>query len=741
MSDMLTSALQYRDRGFAVHWLRPQSKAPISAKWSTASVATAAELSATYRSGFNVGFRAGTPSTIDGKVLCVLDIDVRGGAAYQQEALEAADKLFGEAIKYDLISGSQVGRHKYLLFPVGRAPTKAATTLVQSSVFVDPTGAPCAPGAKHAKRAWLVEILSSGKNVVLPPSVHDITGKQYVALHASTKIDDAPAAFIERIDQLYAAPDWGPPDNFGHDLSPVGKITPDMLPEPLRAWCVDIAHRMQCPLEFVAVAAVSVFGSIIGTGCGIRPKQLDDWTEVANLWGAIIARPGRLKTPAINQALRPLHALERAAEQDHQAELRAYMLRETGRKIQADLAKAKAKSQPATMKDAERDALISEAARLSTSSEDEPTPRRYLVNDSTPEKLGDNIAKNPRGLLVLRDELMGLLESFEKQGHEGEQSFYLEAWGGLGSYRVDRIGRGSQQIRPFCATVFGGIQPQKIENYIWRMQSAGNNGFVQRFQLLVYPDDQADAPYVDQRPDEAASDAVEALAIRLAHCNFAEFGAKADYADAVPYLRFEPTQAQPVFVKWLAQLELQIKQEDSPLMAEHFSKYRKLVPGLALIFHLVAAASNPASLPAPAKRRKKTSPAVGEASLHLALRWATVLESHARRVYGMATDYRVQAAKCLAKKIAAGDLDNGFGARDVNRKGWTNLTDPDLVKQACDELVAAHWLRRAERPAAGRGRPADPRYEINPAARTNPPELPTKPTQLHRRARRVPGTN
>jgi Protein of unknown function (DUF3987) len=91
-----------------------------------------------------------------------------------------------------------------------------------------------------------------------------------------------------------------------------------------------------------------------------------------------------------------------------------------------------------------------------------------MVNDSTPEKLAENIGRNSRGLLVMRDELMGLLESFEKQGHEGEKEFYLEAWSGLGTHRVDRVGRGDTLIKPLCANVFGGIQPQKLESYLWK---------------------------------------------------------------------------------------------------------------------------------------------------------------------------------------------------------------------------------------------------------------------------------
>jgi hypothetical protein len=384
------------------------------------------------------------------------------------------------------------------------------------------------------------------------------------------------------------------------------------------------------------------------------------------------------------------------------------------------------------MAEDERAQLTAEAARLASRKEDAPTPRRYLVNDSTPEKLAENIGKNPRGLLVLRDELMGLLESFEKQGHEGEKEFYLEAWSGLGTYRVDRVLRGDSLIKPLCASVFGGIQPQKLESYLWKMQAEGNNGFMQRFQLLVYPDDRPSATYIDQEPDRVARDEVQVIAERLAYCDFEKLGAQHDTGADAPYFRFAKVGAQPAFVKWLMAHEKRVAAEDSPLMAEHLSKYRKLVPALALIFYLIDIASKPAPPPtkppkSPVGRRRE--PRIGKGYVQLALRWATVLETHARRIYLMGTDYRVAAAKSLARKIEAGEILDGFTARDVYRSGWTNLVDSDLVKEACDELEDAHWLRRMENTTGGRGRPKDARYEINPAVLVDQGTVPTKLTK------------
>ena len=62
----------------------------------------------------------------------------------------------------------------------------------------------------------------------------------------------------------------------------------DLLPLALRAWVMDIAHRMQCPADFPAVAALVALSSLIGARAVIQPKAKDDWQVVPNLWGNLV---------------------------------------------------------------------------------------------------------------------------------------------------------------------------------------------------------------------------------------------------------------------------------------------------------------------------------------------------------------------------------------------------------------------------------------------------------------------
>jgi Protein of unknown function (DUF3987) len=87
-----------------------------------------------------------------------------------------------------------------------------------------------------------------------------------------------------------------------HDLPasqlPVSSFDPDLMPENFKAWVEDIGRRMQCPQDYVAVAAMIGAGVLIGRKIAVRPKQRDNWTEVANLWGCAVGPSGVMKSPA-----------------------------------------------------------------------------------------------------------------------------------------------------------------------------------------------------------------------------------------------------------------------------------------------------------------------------------------------------------------------------------------------------------------------------------------------------------
>ena len=82
-----------------------------------------------------------------------------------------------------------------------------------------------------------------------------------------------------------------------------------------------------------------------------------------------------------------------------------------------------------------------------------------------------------------------MIATWEREGREGERAFFLEAWNGNQAFDTDRIGRGHIRIPNVCVSIFGGIQPDKLTAYLEQAtHGLANDGMLQRFQLLVYPD-------------------------------------------------------------------------------------------------------------------------------------------------------------------------------------------------------------------------------------------------------------
>lgn len=144
-----------------------------------------------------------------------------------------------------------------------------------------------------------------------------------------------------------------------------------------------------------------------------------------------------------------------------------------------------------------------------------------------------------------------------------------------------------------------------------------------------------------------------------------------------------------------------MQRDDPPILLEHLSKYRSLIPSLALIFHLVGIADG------------QKSGSISVDAIRSAWAWVLYLEQHARRIYGMANSLAEQAAIKLGNKILEGELKSPFSVRDVYRKEWTLLENKDIVQKACDELVEADWLAVCQ-PPHGMGRPKSSVYLVNP---------------------------
>jgi len=498
---------------------------------------------------------------------------------------------------------------------------------------------------------------------------------------------------LEGVTEFYTATDdeWEDPVPLPEGLPPTAPLDPTMLPEPLRGWIVDVSERMQIPPDFAAAGAVVVAGSLIGRKVGIHPRRQDDWLVVPNLWGAVVGRPSLMKSPALAEIMKPLARLVAEAYEEYQEARLAY----ESDVMVAEATKAALKDE---LKKAAKNGDRSKLEEIARSSQDtdvpkEPLLRRYKSEDATVEKISEILLENPQGILVHRDELSGWLRNLDKQGREGDRSFYLEAWNGTGSFDVDRIGRGSLHIPALCLSILGSIQPGPLSSYVYQATQGekGDDGLLQRFQLLVWPDPLPTWRNVDRWPDVEAKNRAYEVFRRLDALNPVDFGASGEDEEGIPAVRFAE-DAQNVFDQWRNELEVRLRSTElPPALESHLAKYRSLMPSLALIFQLIEFVDGSGD-----------GGTVGLRAALQAAAWCEYLETHAARLYSSAQNPAMEGARALLDHIRKGDVSDGDSTRSVYRKHWTKLTTPDEVSGACQVLEEFGWLRIEALKTSGR---------------------------------------
>ncbi|MEP9350014.1 YfjI family protein [Xanthobacter sp. KR7-225] len=462
-------------------------------------------------------------------------------------------------------------------------------------------------------------------------------------------------------------------------LPAVELLVPQMLPPVVGDYVFDVSDRTQCPPDFVAVGALVACSTLIGNRVRILPKQFDNWTVVPNLWGAVVGPPSAMKSPALKYALSPLNKIEREWRKEWESESAQAEADAEVTKLALEEARKEAKKK---LKDHDRDAAREIIAEAQEAALVIPKRKRLTVNDATVEKLGELLNQNPRGLLVVRDELPGLLAKLEDEAFQIDRAFYLEAFNGDASFKYDRIGRGTVEIEMATLSLVGGVQPARIAPIVRGAVSGSSaDGLVQRLQLAVWPDLSKDWEWRDRRPDPNAERDYEAAFLRLECLNLGTTEA--------PALRRFTKDAQGLFIDWMTDLQREARAgAQSEALEAHLLKMPKTVASLALIFQFLSGDNE----------------AIGDSALLHALTWADYLRSHAIRLYAAGTYAAEAGAHLILNRREA--LPSPFRARDVHQKGWAGLSDRDAVEAALQILVSTHNLALREVPtgAAG-GRP------------------------------------
>jgi hypothetical protein len=467
--------------------------------------------------------------------------------------------------------------------------------------------------------------------------------------------------------------DWPEPALLGNELEP---MPAELLPPGWRDYAVETAAQSRTPLEMAAGSTMTAFSGVVQRIVATQPEPDSPHVEHPGQWGAMVASAGSRKTSVANRAFSLLQGVEREAAEENAEKLKRYAR-------QLELHKLKRKRIDISTPEGESEMLALEEP-------EEPKQTRFIVQDVTYEALAEVMRRDPRGVLVARDELAGMFAGMKRTDQAPQRSFWLECWSGSNPFRFDRIGRGSQLIPCVRAAVWGNIQPGVFGEFLDDCRRGANqDGLLERFGLLFYPNRLRPSELAslrEQQRSQGQSDRAflraEGLVRWLLALDPTDVGATMMDHPSGPLgiLRFDP-EALPLYRQWAADLEDHCAMlEDGDPLLPFKAKWPKVAIGVATVWHLTC--GNPGKH------------GISVEAWQAALGWLRIVEQHLRRVLRLGEKGQVPPAELLGRKILGGALPASFTLRELERKNWAGLTTKRARRVAVEDLEGGDWLRR-----------------------------------------------
>jgi hypothetical protein len=493
---------------------------------------------------------------------------------------------------------------------------------------------------------------------------------------------------------------WGPPIPLGA----TGAVLPfpvEVLPGWLSEYVAAVATATQTPPDLAGMLALTVLATVAAGAVEVEPRP--GWQEPLCLFVAVGMDAGTRKSSVFTALTRPIADFER-----HQAAAALPAITETAtlRRIAeqaaaaAETAASKAPADLQEERQAEAIARAAEAANLIV-----PPIPRWLVDDATPEALAGLLATYGRiALLSPEGDVFDQMAGRYNQQAGPNLGVYLKGHAG-DLLKVDRRGRPPEYVDRPCLTIGLAVQPEVLQGLASRPGFQGR-GLLARFLYSLPPSlvgrRQPGAPPVSSLVADRYALELQALAASLA----------APAGDDSPAVLTLDQEAGELLLAFERDLEPRLAADRGDLahLAGWAAKLAGATCRLAGLLHLAG------------HLRDGWAQPIGPGTFTAAIGLADYLIEHARAVFDlMGADQRLDDARWLLDWITRTNHTQ-FSRRDAHRAAprgrFATATD---LEPALRLLEEHGYLRRVDPEPSqhprGRGRPASPRFLVNPQPR------------------------
>jgi hypothetical protein len=500
---------------------------------------------------------------------------------------------------------------------------------------------------------------------------------------------------------------WEPPVPFGI-AGEVPAFPVEVLPSWLGEYVAAVATATQTPPDLAGMLALAVLATVAASAVEVEPRP--GWREPLCLFVAVGMDAGARKSAVFTAMTSPVADFER-----QQAAAALPGITETAvlRRIAdqaAATAEAAAGKAPASQQEEARAEAIARAAEAANITV--PPVPRWLVDDATPEALA--------GLLAI----YGRIALLSPEGDVFDQMAgrYNQAGPNLGVYlkghasdllKVDRRGRPPEYVERPCLTIGLAVQPEVLRGLAGR-PGFGGRGLLARF-LYSLPESLVGRRQVGASPVPTA--VADRYALEL-HALAASLATPA--GDDSPVVLTLDQEADELLLGFERDLEPRLAAGSGDLahLAGWAAKLAGATCRIAGLLHLAG------------HLRDGWNQPIGADTFAGAARLAGYLVDHARAVFDlMGADPRVDDARWLLDWITRTNQTQ-FTRRDAHAAAPRGRFPKATSLDPAIGLLQEHgWLRRVDADPVGPrgGRPASPRFLVNPLPRATEPTQPTKP--------------
>jgi hypothetical protein len=501
---------------------------------------------------------------------------------------------------------------------------------------------------------------------------------------------------------------WEPPIPLGSTGAMPG-FPVEVLPGWLGDYVSAVATATQTPPDLAGMLALAVLATIAAGAVEVEPRR--GWREPLCLFVAVGMDAGTRKSAVFSALTRPVADFER---DQAAAALPTITEAATLRRIAdqaAATAEAAAGKAPANQQEKTRAEAITRAAEAA-SLVVPPVPR-WLVDDATPEALAGLLATYGRiAMLSPEGDVFDQMAGRYNQGGPN-LGVYLKGHAG-DLLKVDRRGRPPEYVERPALTIGLAVQPEILRGLAGR-PGFGGRGLLARF-LYSLPQSlvghrQAGAPPVPPAVADRYALELQALAATLT----------APAGDGGPTVLTFDQKAAELLLAFERDLEPRLAAGSGDLahLAGWAAKLAGATCRLAGLLHLAGHLRDGWALPIRAD------------IFAGAVRLADYLVEQTRAVFDlMGADPRVDDARWLLDWMGRTNR-RQFSRRDAHvaapRGRFPKSTD---LEPALRLLEEHGYLRRVDPELSvdprGRGRPASPRFLVNPLPRTTETSETTK---------------